>query len=59
MAMHQKVESLTKSEKKIVKKNPKKIIKTNGIFLTWALAVFPRPPLLLVPTESPLDHGSG
>ena len=27
--------------------------------MTWALANFPRPPLLLVPTENPLDHGSG
>jgi hypothetical protein len=26
--------------------------------MTWALAYFPRPPLLLVPTENPLDHGS-
>jgi hypothetical protein len=58
--MHQKVESLTKSEKKSLKYS-KKIQKNhqNGIFLTWALAIFPRPPLLLVPMENPLDHGSG
>jgi hypothetical protein len=59
MTMHQKVESLTKSEgKKIIKKS-KKIIKTYGIFLTWALVFFPRPPLLLVAMENPLDYGSG
>jgi hypothetical protein len=52
MTMHQKVESLTKSERESLKKSKK-------IIMTWALANFPRPPLLLVPTENLLDHGSG
>jgi hypothetical protein len=51
MTMHQKVESLTKSEKKSLKRHFSD--------MAWALAIFPGPPLLLVPTENPLDHGSG
>jgi hypothetical protein len=57
MTTHQKVELLIKSEKN-QNKIKIKIIKT-AFFLTWALVIFPRPPLLLVPTENPLDHGSG
>jgi hypothetical protein len=56
MTMHQKVESLTKSVKKSLK-NPKKSLERH--FSDMGLAIFPRPPLLLVPTENPLDHGSG
>jgi hypothetical protein len=57
MTMHQKVESLTKSEKKSLK-NPKKSLKRH-FFDMGPWYFFPRPPLLLVPTENPLDHGSG